>query len=370
MGNTRIALYLPSLRGGGAERVMVTLANGFAQRGYTVDLVLASAEGPYLEDVAANVRLVDLDTRRVSRSLPRLVRYLRRERPAALLSAMGHANVIAVLARWLAHVPTRVIVSERSNFSASRANAKSLGARLTGSLMAWAYPRADGVVAISCGVADDLARSIGLSRSSIDVVYNPVVTDDLHAKSLLSSEHPWLKPGEPPVILGVGRLTAAKDFSTLLLAFARLRQERMVRLLILGEGELRPQLTALVAELGLQAEVDLPGFSRDPLPIMKHASLFVFSSAWEGFGNVLVEAMACGTRVVSTDCPSGPAEILEGGRWGRLVPVGDVDVLAESMASALDDQNPPDVAARAAEFGVDRAVDGYLRVMLLAEHQL
>jgi hypothetical protein len=195
MGNTRIALYLPSLRGGGAERVMVTLANGFAQRGYTVDLVLATAEGPYLEDVASNVRLVDLDTRRVSTSLPRLVRYLRRERPAALLSAMGHANVIAVLARSLAHVPTRVIVSERSNFSASRANAKNLGARLTGSLMAWAYPRADGVVAISCGVADDLARSIGLSRSSIDVVYNPVVTDDLHAKSLVSPSIPGLSRG-------------------------------------------------------------------------------------------------------------------------------------------------------------------------------
>ena len=123
-----------------------------------------------------------------------------------------------------------------------------------------------------------------------------------------------------------------------------------------------------MATLGLQSDVDLPGFIKNPFPMMRHAALFVFSSAWEGFGNVLVEAMACGTPVVSTDCPSGPAEILEGGKWGRLVPVGDVDALAESIAAALDDQNPPDVATRAAEFSLDRAMDGYLRVMSLARY--
>jgi glycosyltransferase involved in cell wall biosynthesis len=362
--NTRIALYLPSLRGGGAERVLVTLANGFAERGYIVDLVLATAEGPYLTDVASNVRIVDLNARRVSTSVPCLVRYLRREKPAALLSAMGHANVIAVLARSLAGVPTRVIVSERSYFSRSNANATNLRARLIGSFMAWAYPRADGVVAVSAGVADDLARSIGLSRSTIQVVYNPVVTDILHAKSMVSPEHPWLKAGEPPVILSVGRLTAAKDFPTLLLAFARLRQDRMVRLLILGDGELRETLTSQVAKLGLEADVDLPGFAENPFAPMRLAALFVLSSAWEGLPNALIQAMACGTRVVSTDCPSGPAEILDGGRWGRLVPVGDVDAMAEAMAAALAEQHPPDVAARAADFGVAQALDGYLRVML------
>jgi glycosyltransferase involved in cell wall biosynthesis len=173
-----------------------------------------------------------------------------------------------------------------------------------------------------------------------------------------------LRAGEPPVILGVGRLTVQKDFPTLIRAFARVRQKRNARLLILGEGELRSELNALVAELGLQADVALPGFVENPFVFMRHASLFVLSSAWEGFGNVLVEAMACGMPVVSTDCPSGPAEILQNGKWGRLVPVGDVQALSEALLATLEESTHPDVAARAAECSVDRAVEGYLRVRL------
>jgi glycosyltransferase involved in cell wall biosynthesis len=364
MLNEHVAIYLPSLRGGGAERVMVTLANGFAARGYAVDLVLATAEGPYLKDVDAAVRLVDLKARRVVTSLPALVRYLRRERPVAMLSAMGHANVIAVLARSLARVPTRVVVSERNNFSISKAHARNWRGRFVDQLMRWAYPRADGVTAVSTGVADDLARRLRLPRSSIDVIYNPVVTDTLLSRSRETPEHPWLRDGGPPVILGVGRLAVQKDFSTLIHAFARLRQKREARLLILGEGELRPDLENLIADRGLDSHVALPGFADNPFAHMRQAKLFVLSSAWEGLPNVLIQAMACGTPVVSTDCPSGPAEILENGQLGRLVPVGDVDALAKAMAEALDEKEHPDVAVRAAEFNVDRALEWYLRVML------
>ena len=364
-GGIRVAVYLPSLRGGGAERVMVTLANGFAARGYAVDLVLATAEGPYLKDVDAAVRVVDLKARRVATSLPALVRYLRRERPVAMLAAMGHSNVIAVLARRLALVPTRVVVSERANFSISKANASWRG-DLVGWFMRRAYPKAHGITAVSEGVADDLANALGLSRSSIEVIYNPVVTDTLLLRSREAPEHPWLEDGGGPVILSVGRLTIQKGFSTLIHAFARLRQAREARLIILGEGELRPDLEKLIADLGLDSDVVLPGFSGNPFTYMRLAKLFVLSSAWEGLPNVLIQAMACGTPVVSTDCPSGPAEILENGKWGRMVPVGDVDALAKAMAEALDEKEHPDVAARAAEFNVDRAVEGYLRVMLSA----
>ncbi len=359
----RLALYLPSLRGGGAERVMVALANGFAERGYSVDLVLVSAEGPYLKEVAANVRIVDLKARRVLASLPALVRYLRREQPASLLAAMGHANVTAVMARHLAHVSTRVVVSERTNFSISRAHAVSLRQRMIGYFMRWAYPRADGVVTVSSGVADDLVKSIGLSRESISVVYNPVITNALLTQSQFEPSHPWFRVGELPVVLGVGRLTAAKDFPTLLHAFARLRDTRQIRLVILGEGEARSQLEALIAELGLQNDVSLPGFVENPIAYMRRSAVFVLSSAWEGLPNVLIQAMACGSPVVSTDCPSGPNEILENGRWGRLVPVGDVVALADAMAAVLDERTHPAVASRASEFSVDRAVDAYLRVM-------
>lgn len=360
----KLALYLPSLRGGGAERVMVTLANAFAERGYGVDLVLAKAEGPYLQEVAEAVRVVDLRSSRVLFSLPGLLRYLRSERPRALLSAMGHANVIAVAARELARVPTRVVVSERNHLSVSIARARSLRARMLGRFMRRAYRRADGIIAVSGGVADDLAAHIGLARENVQVVFNPVVDSRLRALAAEPVDAPWFKKGDRPLVLAVGRLTEQKGFFTLIRAFARLRATQPARLAILGEGELRNELESEVKRLGLKKDVSLPGFVDNPFSFMRHADLFVLSSAWEGLPNVLIQAMACGIPVVSTDCPSGPAEILESGRWGRLVPVGDDKALAEAMAATLDEAEHPDVAARAAEFSVDRAVEGYLRVML------
>ncbi|MDH4079717.1 MAG: glycosyltransferase [Nitrospira sp.] len=360
----RVALYLPSLVGGGAERVMMLLANGFAERGYMVDLVLAKAEGPYLKQVDTFARIVDLKSRHVILSLPGLVSYLRRERPTALLSALNHANVIACLARRLARVPTRLVISEHTTLSVSRPqNARG---HLVPWVMRWMYPWADAVVAISQGVADDLARTIGISAEWVKVIYNPVVNDELLAKAQEPIDHSWFRNDAPPVVLGVGRLTEAKDFPILIRAFARVRAQRQARLMILGEGGLRPQLEALVRQLGLKDDVALPGFVANAFAYMAHAAVFVFSSRWEGFGNVLVEAMACGTPVVSTDCPSGPREILEDGRWGRLVPVGDVDGLAGAMAATLEETEYPDVAARAGEFNVDRAMDGYLNLMLQA----
>lgn len=365
--NSSISIYLPSLRGGGAERAMVTLANGFAERGYQVDLVLAKAEGPYLNDVAARVNVVNLKAPRVLASLPGLVRYLRRKRPTVMFSAMGHANVVAVLACRLSRVPTRMVVSERSHFSISKANNRTWRGHLIGYFMSWAYPRADGIVAVSSGVADDLAASIGISRALVKVVYNPVVTDDLLIRSREVPDHPWLAAGEPPVILGVGRLTPPKDFPTLIRAFARLRQVRNIRLLILGEGEMRIELEALVRQLDLDDIVSLPGFFGNPFSIMRAADLFVLSSVWEGLPNALIQAMACGSPVVSTDCPSGPAEILENGKWGRLVPVGDVDALAKAMHEILNDVMYPDVTVRAKDFGVEQAIAGYLAAAGITE---
>ena len=361
---SKVALYLPSLRGGGAERVMVTLANGFAERGYVVDLVLARAEGPYLPEVASGVRIVDLGARGVVASLPGLVRYLRRERPGAMLSALNHANVIALLARRFAGVPTRLAVSEHAHLSLSLSVEPSRRGWLMPWFMRHTYPWVDGVVAVSGGVADDLAQAIGLPRQRIAVVYNPVVTDNMLASAEAPLDHPWFAPGEAPVVLGVGRLTTQKDFGILLRAFAKLRAQRPARLMILGESELRPALEALARQLGIDVDVALPGFTDNPYAYMRRAALFVLSSRFEGFGNVLAEAMACGTPVVSTDCPSGPAEILEGGKWGRLVPVGDVEALAEAMLATLTETRHPNVARRAANFGVDQAVDGYLRVLL------
>lgn len=343
---------------------MVTLANGFAARGFAVDLVLAKAEGPYLVEVAPRVRVVDLGARGVLASLPGLVRYLRRERPCAMLSALSHANVIALVARRLAGGRTRLVVSERAHLSLSMKTEPGRRGRLMPWFMRYAYPWADGVVAVSAGVADDLAPVIALPRESIKVIYNPVVGEATLSGANAALDHPWFAPGEPPVVLGVGRLTTQKDFSVLLRAFAKVRKMRPLRLMILGEGELRPELEALVRQLGIGADVALPGFQANPLVYMRRAALFVLSSRFEGLPNVLIQAMACGTPVVSTDCPSGPAEILEGGKWGQLVPVGDVERMATAMSATLGDRVHPDVRLRANDFDERQSVEGYLRVML------
>jgi len=363
-----IALFLPSLRGGGAERVMLTLARNFAERGFAVDLALAEAEGYYLSQVPPEVRVVDLDSRRVLASLPKLVRYLRREHCRALLSAPSHANLVALWAKRLSGVPARVVVREASTLSISSANAPSLRGRFLPYAMRWTYPWADEVIAVSQGGADNLVMTLRLPRERAHVIYNPLAISDLQKKAQEPLEDPWFLPGFPPVVLGVGRLTKAKDFPTLVQAFALVRQEHDVRLLILGEGEERPYLDALARGHSLEESVALPCFAEDPLKYVARGSLFALSSAWEEFPNVLVQAMALGLPVVATNCPSGPAEILEGGKWGKLVPVGDPEALARGILETLD--SPPkseDLQERAKAFSVEAILPQYLEVLGIKE---
>lgn len=359
----RIAIFVPSLSGGGAERIMVTLANRFADRGLQVDLVVArlgGAYGTYLGDVSPAVNIVDLKARRLIFSLPALIRYFRRTPPDACLSAINHANVLAIAARWLSGSRFRLVVSERNSL-ANEVRGISLRNRVMPWLMRYTYPHADALVAISKGLAGELSAGISFPQNSIIVIHNPVPVERIRrlaAEPLPDDDERYM-----PLILGAGRLKPQKDFPTLIRAFALLRAQRPCRLVILGEGSLRAELTELVAELDLTGDVSFPGFAANPYTWMKRADLFVLSSAWEGFGNVLAEAMACGTRVVSTDCSSGPAEILEDGKWGRLVPVSDAAAMAAAMAATLDDKNPPDVMHRAAAFDLNMIADAYLRAL-------
>ena len=361
---SKIALFLPSLRGGGAERMMAHLARGFVERGLNVDIVLAKAEGPYLSQVPPEVRIIDLKASRVLLAFPGLIRYLRKERPAALLSTLNHANIVALFAKPISKVPTRVVTRIANTISTGLRSSPSIKKIINLYLMKYLYPRADGIIAISNGVADDIIEVVGLARDRIKVIYNPVVTPELFLQSKEPVEHSWFNNGLPPVILGVGRLTVQKDFTTLIKAFSIVRKHRLTRLIILGEGEQRTKLEALVQELGLKDDVSMPGFVDNPFAYMSKASVFVFSSIWEGLGNVLIEAMACGCPVVSTDCPSGPAEILENGKWGKLVPVKDVEALAVAIENTLDECNLPNVAQRAQNFELDKAVDLYLELLL------
>lgn len=358
----RLTVFLPSLEGGGAERSIAIVANGLAARSVDVDLVLAAAEGPFLDEVSARVTVVDLASASVLSALPGLVCHLRSTKPDALLSAMSHANVVATLAHRLAYSRARLVLSERAHLSSLLQVHRSLRMRLTRRLMAFTYPMADRIVTVSRGVAVDLARHVDVG-DRIQTIYNPVVEPRLTELAAMAPTNRWLRDKDAPVVLAAGRLIEQKDFSTLIEAFARLRRSRPVKLVILGDGPLRGTLRKQAEALGVADDADLPGFDPNPFGAMRACDVFVLSSRFEGLPGVLIQAMACGARVVSTDCPSGPREVLEDGRWGRLVPVGDAPALADALAAALDDTNPPNVRSRASAFSADAAVDAYARAL-------
>ncbi len=269
---------------------------------------------------------------------------------------------MAVLARWLAGVRTRILVTQHNAFS-EQVKRRSWQFRVLPALYRMALPFADIIVAVSAGVADDLAARAGIKRSQIHVIYNGVVTEDFEERTSRTPEHPWFADPQP-VVLAMGRLVPQKDFTTLIKAFAGVSKQSDARLLILGDGPMRGELEALAKSLDLHERISMPGFSENALAYLKRAKLFVLSSRFEGFGNVVAEALACGTPVVSTDCPHGPAEILDGGRFGSLVPVGDVAALEKAIVDCLG--RPVDVAVlqvRGQTFSVARCAESYCEVL-------
>ena len=337
------------------------LAQGMLARGHAVDLVVLKGGGVLEQLLPPSVRLIDLGSPRLRSSLLPLIRYLRRERPAALLAFMWPLTVIAVLARMLARSPARLILADHC--ALSQQYAPALHKRIRSSVRIF-YPRADARVLVSDGAADDLARLSGLDRSSLDVIFNPVPPPGPIDQAVLHSAKA-LWPASGRRILNVGSLKSQKNQALLLRAFASLAEQEEVQLLILGEGQERQALTALANELGVASRVSFPGFRTESASVYEAADMFVLSSDYEGLPMVLVEALHAGLPIVSTDCPSGPYEILGGGRFGTLVPMGDAQGLAQAMQAML--ARPADPArqkARAADFSSDKAVDAYLRLLL------
>ncbi len=391
-----LAIFIRSLEGGGgAERMMVSLARGFVERGHRVDLVLGTARGAFLDDVPEAVRVVELGKRSVLRAIPMLlrdpanarklapafrnvvphwvlgcipdlVRYLERERPDAMLSALNYSNIAALWARRLADVPTRLVVSERNTVT-QRAQVRRRNLDLPKLASAF-YPWADGIAAVSEGVADDLAQAAGIPRDKITTTYNPVVGPEIQKLAAEPVSDPWFHDDAVPVVLAAGKLKRQKGLDTLVDAFALLRARRRVRLVVLGEGELRRTLSRRVRKHGIEEDVRFPGFVENPFRFMAAASVFVLSSRWEGLPGVLIQALACGCPVVSTDCPSGPREILAGGRFGELVAVGDAKAMADAIDRTLDrPRNSEALIRRADEYSIERSVDRYLSLLLPAD---
>lgn len=342
---------------------MLGVARGLAQRGLPVDLVLARAAGPFLGLVPDAVRLVDLGSWRTASSLPAMLKYLRRECPGTLVSSHPHANVNALLARKLLAGRLPVIALRSTNFSLRHADA-SLKERLAMQMEKRLLPSASAIVTVSPAVADDLRRIAPSTASLLRVIHDPVVWPDHADHAAMPVTHSWFNGAGPPVIMAAGSLVKLKGYATLLAAFARLVKLREARLVILGEGPERSHLIQLAERLEIGCLVDFPGFQLNSSAYMAKATLLVLSSTYEALPNTLIEAMACGLPVVSTDCPSGPTEILEGGKWGRLVPVNDAQALADAILETLDKPVAPDLLkARAAAYSAQTSIDRYMELL-------
>ena len=359
----RVALLVPTLEIGGVERMFANLANGLHQCGVEVDLVVGRAGGDMEMVLEEDIHVFDLECNHMTRSVTGVAKYLHARKPVAVIAGMTHCTAAAVAARSISRQKTKIIATEHNTMSKVVANSKGLKYRWLRRWGCWALNSADLIVAVSHGVANDLSEQTGILRQRLQVIYNPVITDAFYSDAAAAVLHPWFQPGEPPVILAVGRLDKQKDFPMLVRAFSIVRKRRSARLMILGEGPDRSRIEKIAEEADLACHIALPGFEQNPYKFMNHAAVFAFSSQWEGFGVALVEALALGVPVVSTNCTYGPAEILCNGKFGALVPVGDHEAMARALLDALDNPVRNDSSEHLQQFTVRSVASNYLSVI-------
>lgn len=364
----RVALFHPSLINGGIPRVFVNLARGFLEHSLAVDMVQATPDGGFRDQVPAGVRLIDLNASRALTSVGPLVRYLKQTRPDAMICGAIQTNIAAVWAKRLAQVPTRLILTEHNVISAITTNAPMLRTRLTPFFVRCFYPGADELVAVSEGAGSDLASLLGVPAKQVHVIYNPIVGPELWKRAAEPLADTAFSADPRPAILAVGRLHYHKDYSTLVRAMAIVRRTTNARLVFLGDGEERAMLVSLAQQLHLESCVSFLGEVANPLPYMKRASVLGLSSIVEALPTVLIEALAVGLPIVATDCPTGPREVLRDGAYGSLVPVGDSAALAEALLRVLGQSQRSSVPEEALlRFQHDHVIRKYLAILGLNE---
>ena len=361
----RVAIILPSLLPlGGVERVVLTQTSEFLRRGIQVDLVLIDERRSLNGFVPEGARVFNLRVSKLRNSVGPLMRYLKAERPAGVHVLMWPLTSLAVIAQKLSGVSSRLIVSDHSLLSIQYASWGILHRLVMRASLATTYRASSARVGVSNAVAEDLAKLSGLERERFTVIYNSALISTDQGYTTGAAEVAW-RGWRGKRILSVGRLKASKNFALLIGSFRRLLSRMDARLMILGTGELAEDLASHIAALGLTGKVILPGHVADPVPFYLSADLFVLSSNYEGFGNVIVEALACGLPVVSTDCPGGPREILDYGRYGHLVPVGDEVALEAAIAASLSSaKDSTKLKSRAAEFSPEISAQQYLDLLL------
>lgn len=361
-----IALFFSSFRVGGVERTQILLAEELIRRGIEVDLVLVSAKGPLLKNIPTKARLVNLNVGHVSHSLFPLIQYLRNSRPDALIASQTHNNCLAIIAKALSFSSCNLVITEHTDreMVISKANLKE---HLISVIARWIYPAANHIIAVSEGVAKSLQTTLSVPYSKIKIIHNPVIPSHFYKLTKENVNHKWFKQTEVPIIVAVSRLEPEKDIPNLLRAFSILLCYKQAFLVIIGDGSERLDLELLSNSIGISDRLFMPGYISNPYPFMSKADLYVLSSQREGLPSTLIEALACGLPIVSTNCPSGPAEILKNGKYGKLVPVGDSDALAEAMLEALNKNNNKINAEilkkRATDFSVEKITDNLMELL-------
>ncbi|MCU7803300.1 MAG: glycosyltransferase [Candidatus Thiodiazotropha sp. (ex Lucinoma borealis)] len=358
-----VCLFILRFGDGGVERMMVNIARGLASIGVKVDFIVKGTNGPFLHLLPPEVRVITFQVKNQKAALPKLIDYLEQNDPDIMLSAKIIDDQLALKAK-LSHTGRTRFFLRPGTALISRMKARGTHAIrrwLKARQLVQLFTQADGVVAVSQGVADEVIELSGIASDKINVIKNPTITPEIYEQAEAATPDPWLGPDQPPLILGIGGLGRAKDFPTLMRAFALVRQQQHCRLMILGKGNKEKYLLKLAQELVLGDDFRLAGFVENPYVYLKWAKLFVLSSRWEGSPNVLTEALALGTSAVSTDCPSGPFEITRGGEVAPLVPVGDVEQLAEAMLHTLKCPQDPDLLrAAVSEYTLEKSARSYL----------
>lgn len=375
----KVALLLHDLEAGGMQSVCLNLVQVFREHpNLELELILSNNVGEFRQRVPQAIKTVDLGIpfqlclKYVYRLTMALSNYLRQSKPDTILSNLPFLNLVTLLAKMISFSPVSTILVEHTlplqRSLRQEGESNKLGQRFVvfvDVLMRWLYPYADWIVAPSHGLANELSHAVAINADRLKVIYNPVVDNQLYQKAQAPLMHPWFQPEQPPVILAVGRLTLQKDYETLICGFDLLRKHIAVRLIILGDGPMRPQLESLIQKLGMKDDVLLPGSVENPYAYMARASVFVLSSVWETFGMVLVEALACGCPIIATDCDYGPAEVLEHGKYGILVPPQHAQALADAIYAVLTgvDYDQAISRVRSQAFSFEQSAKQYLNIM-------
>lgn len=363
----KVVFYLSDFQSGGTEWFALRLARELKAKGITPVFLVTQKKGELVKLIPSEFETTVLNGYGyclclLLLTLPATLRFLQKEKPDAIISGLPLLNITATIALKLSKVKCKLIAVEHMRLHMNGSFFFRLKQKIKQRLSRWVHKNASHVVCVSKTVLNDVTKYIG-TTDNVQLIYNPIVPPNIDTLKNEPITHRWINTKEAPLLLAIGRLLPVKDFTTLLKAFKLVLDERPAKLLLIGEGTELIKLEALIEELDIAQHVSMPGTVHNIFPYLDAANLLTLSSTHEAFGNVIAEALACGTPVVSTDS-GGPREILEDGKYGTLVPPKDPAALKDAIIKALEaTHDKEELIARSHDFKGSSAVDKYIKLL-------